>query len=198
MANAKISALTALAGSAVDPVADVIPIVDTSVTTTKKILVSELAIAIKVLGTETASTSGTAIDYTGIPAWAKRITFLLVGVSGDGTSNFLVQIGDAGGIETSGYVSSSGNGSGATTSTAGFIITQAVSASELRSGAITITMENAAAFTWVSTGMINREGTGPEFSAGRKSTSAALTQIRFTTVNGTDVFDAGAVNMMYE
>lgn len=46
MADTKISALTALAGSSVDTAADVIPIVDTSTTTTKKILVDELRIAI--------------------------------------------------------------------------------------------------------------------------------------------------------
>lgn len=47
MADQKISALTALTGANVDTTADVLPIVDTSVTTTKKILVSELGIAIR-------------------------------------------------------------------------------------------------------------------------------------------------------
>ncbi len=197
MANAKISDLTALTGANVDPLADVLPIVDTSVTTTKKILVSELAKSIKVLGTETASTSGTTIDYT-IPAWARRVTVMYVGVSTNGTSNFLIQLGDAGGVETTGYVSSSGNGSGSTTSTAGFIITQSVSASETRGGAVTLTNENSSAFTWVSTGILNREGTGPEFSVGTKSTSQAMTTVRLTTVNGTDAFDAGVVNVLYE
>ena len=72
MADTKVSALSALTGANVAQLSDVIPIVDTSVTTTKKILVSELANAMFVLGTEQASTSGTYIDFTSIPSWVKR------------------------------------------------------------------------------------------------------------------------------
>ena len=46
MADTKISALTALTGASVDTAADVLPIVDTSATTTKKILIDELRIAL--------------------------------------------------------------------------------------------------------------------------------------------------------
>ncbi len=46
MADLKISALTALAGASVDSTADVLPIVDTSAVTTKKITAAELAIAL--------------------------------------------------------------------------------------------------------------------------------------------------------
>ena len=42
MADTKTSALTALTGANVDPTVDILPIVDTSVTTMKKIAVSEL------------------------------------------------------------------------------------------------------------------------------------------------------------
>lgn len=61
MADTKISALTALAGSAVDTAADVLPIVDTSVTTTKKILVDELR---KALLSQTALTNSLSGDVT--------------------------------------------------------------------------------------------------------------------------------------
>jgi hypothetical protein len=50
-------------------------------------------------GTAVASTSGTSIDFTSIPLWVKRITVMFAGVSTNGTSPFLVQLGDAGGIE---------------------------------------------------------------------------------------------------
>jgi hypothetical protein len=67
MADAKISALTALSGAQVDTAADLLAIVDTSAATTKKILVSEFQIAINNLGVanqaqmETASTSTVAV-----------------------------------------------------------------------------------------------------------------------------------------
>lgn len=199
MADVKISALTALTGANVEQAADVIPIVDTSVTTTKKILVSELAKAMLVLGTEQASTSGTSIDFTAIPAWAKKITVQLVGVSTDGSSNLLIQIGDSGGLETSGYTSGAvlTNTPASATSTAGFIVTGTNASTREQHGAVTLTLEDATNFTWVATGMVNAAG-NVCVSAGSKSTSAALDRLSITTVNGTDNFDAGAINILYE
>jgi hypothetical protein len=46
------------------------------------------------------STSGTSIDFTSLPAWIKRITVMLVGVSTNGTSDYSRQIGTSGGIES--------------------------------------------------------------------------------------------------
>ena len=40
------------------------------------------------------SASGTSVDFTGIPSWAKRITVMLAGVSGSGTSVILFQLGE--------------------------------------------------------------------------------------------------------
>src|SRR3954463_10310757 len=107
MANAKISALTALTGANVDTAADLLAIVDTSATTTKKILIDELRNAIgPVSATKQASTSGTSIDFTSIPTWVKKITVQLTGVSTNGTSPLIIQRGDAGGVEPSGYLGS--------------------------------------------------------------------------------------------
>lgn len=58
MADTKISALTALAGTDVSTSTDVLPIVDTSVATTKKILVDELRIAMLSATMLTNSLSG--------------------------------------------------------------------------------------------------------------------------------------------
>jgi hypothetical protein len=33
---------------------------------------------------------------------------------------------------------------------------------------------------------------------GLKSTASALARVRITTANGTDLFDAGSINIMYE
>ena len=57
-----------------------------------------------VLGTAQASTSGASIDFTSIPSWVKRITVMFSGVSTNGSSNWLVQLGTASGVENTGYL----------------------------------------------------------------------------------------------
>ena len=150
------------------------------------------------LGTPVASTSGTAIDFTGIPAGTKRITVMLKGVSTSGTSNLLFQLGDSEGIETSGYVSGSVNVGGANTgSTAGFISILVIAANNY-SGAYEFTLENSSTFSWVGKGIISRNDGVPIMGSGTKSLSAELDRIRLTTVNGSDTFDLGEVNISYE
>jgi hypothetical protein len=77
-------------------------------------------------GTAVASTSGTSIDFTGIPSWVKRITVMFSSVSLSGASSYLVQIGTSGGIQNTGYTSSSfiiaTAGSNGSNSTAGYVI----------------------------------------------------------------------------
>ena len=202
MANQKISALTALTGANVEQLVDVVPIVDGSASATKKILVSELSQAMNVLGTVQATTSGTEKDFS-IPAWAKEITVQLSGVSTNGTSNLQIQIGDAGGIETSVYSSNAGgvNNSGALGTfaspiTSGYILMAVNAASSTWTGHIKLTLFEAAAFTWVASGTVFSADALYE-NVGVKSLSAALTTVRLTTVNGTDAFDAGKVNVIY-
>jgi hypothetical protein len=204
MADTKISDLTALTGANIAQTADVIPIVDTDATTTKKVLVSELAKAIEVLATEQASTSGTSIDFTSIPAWVKRITIMLKGVSTNGISPILLQIGDSGGIENSGYlgaVAQHVNSSSPTITnpTTGFGVTGAIAAGLSAHGKIEVVLQDSSEFTWVSSTNIGMEGAAQCHSGGgSKSLSAALDRVSITTVNGTDTFDAGAINILYE
>ena len=145
-----------------------------------------------VLGTYTATTSGTEKDFT-IPAWAKKITVNFVGVSTNGTSNVMIQIGDPT-VETSGYLCTSGT----TAFTTGFGIDSG-NAAAVRHGTITLVLADAASFTWVASGVVARSDTASTVqTAGSKSLSAALSTVRVTTVNGTDAFDAGSVNVLYE
>ena len=200
MSDTKISALAALTGANVDPAADLLEIVDTSTTTNKKIIVNALAQSMIVLGTEQASTSGTSIDFTGIPSGTKRITINFVGVSTSGTSLFLVQIGDSGGIEVTGYLGvTSGIGSAVVTQQtgAGFPIYFSA-ASSTTSGSLTLNLEDSSDFTWTVAGVFS-DSTVPTSSvvSGSKATSAELTQVRITTVNGSDTFDAGVINISY-
>ena len=147
------------------------------------------------LGTTQNTTSGTSIDFTSIPSWVKRITVNLRGTSSTGTSNYLLQIG-AGSVDTTGYLSSCLDFT-TSSSTAGFILTASVSSGNTRSGAVILT--NLGSNIWVASGVYCRtdSATGGVLS-GDKSLSGALDRIRLTTVGGTDTFDAGSVNIMYE
>jgi hypothetical protein len=154
------------------------------------------------LGTPVATTSGTSIDFTGIPAGVKQIIISFVGVSTNGTSNKLLQIGDSGGIETTGYTSNSHVFNGATigfsTAASGYAI-QSIVASHQLNGSITLTLENSSAFTWAGTGLLCDTVAGDITftTAGTKSLSAVLDRVRLTTSGGTDTFDAGQINIAY-
>jgi hypothetical protein len=204
MADTKISALTALAAADVDTAADVLAIVDTSATTTKKIPVDDLRTAMgPKLATEQATTSGTEIDFTSIPSWVKKITVMFNGVSTNGTSPVTIQLGDAGGVEATNYLGAVASTGAASITTAnisvGFNGEVAGAATVVRHGAVTLTLEDASDFTWVAQGVVSRsDATALNIIGGTKALSAALDRVRITTVGGSDVFDAGAVNLMYE
>lgn len=175
----------------------------TQTLTNKTITDSTNTVAACTLATEQASTSGTAIDFTGIPSWVKKITIQFVAVSTSGTANPYIQIGDSGGIEDSGYLGASSNLSDsasvvAANYTAAFGIASA-SASRALHGTVTISLEDSANFTWVASGVIADSSAAATFTvAGSKSLSAALDRVRITTSNGSDTFDAGAINILYE
>jgi hypothetical protein len=143
--------------------------------------------------------SGTAIDFTGIPSWVKRITVMFNGVSLSGSSSALIQIGDSGGIENTGYDSSTTATTGATGSTLnsaiGFVVGFGAEPSDV-SGHVNLT--NISSNTWIQSHVAKNSTTACAFGGGDKTLSATLDRIRITTVNGTDTFDAGTINISYE
>lgn len=144
-----------------------------------------------------ATTSGTTKDFSSIPSWVKRITVLFNGVSTNGTSNLMVQIGDSGGLETSGYsgaVSTSGGGT-ITSYSAGFLATSVLGATDTVSGSMTISLIGSN--TWVQSGTISQSSSQLGFGGGTKTLTDTLDRLRVTTVSG-DTFDAGSVNILYE
>lgn len=143
------------------------------------------------------SASGTSVNFTGIPAWAKRITVMFDGVSTNGTSAYIVQLG-AGSITTSGYLSAASVSGTGTNATSGLIACSSVAAATNQTGLCSIV--NISANTWVFTsiGGPNTGGAVLALSAGSVSLSGLLDRIRFTTLNGTDTFDAGTINVMWE
>jgi hypothetical protein len=154
-----------------------------------------------VSGTAVASTSGTSIDFTGIPSWVKRVTVMLAGVSTSGTSNLQIQVG-GGSVQTSGYLGSCGYISGTPASalfTAGFGIANTVGAGSIEHGALTLSLLDSATNTWIASGTFALSDGAVAFAtAGRKVVTTALDRVRITTVNGTDTFDAGSINILYE
>jgi hypothetical protein len=147
-------------------------------------------------GTAVASTSGTSIDFTGIPSWVKRITVLLAGVSTNGTSPIRLQIG-GGSVETSGYEGTAATpGVGSTALASGFDNYNAAAA-DLRTQHATFSLLGAN--QWVHFSQSTPSGAvNPCWVTGRKTTASTLDRVRITTVNGTDTFDAGSINILYE
>jgi hypothetical protein len=151
-----------------------------------------------VSATSVASTSGTSIDFTSIPSWVKRITVMFSGVSTNGTSNLLFQLGDSGGIENTGYLGAGSNSAvGSVLFTAGFGSNLINVGTAVLHGGIQIT--NISGNSWVAFGAFSRSDVAATGNtSGSKTLSDTLTQVRITTVNGTDTFDAGSVNILYE
>jgi len=163
---------------------------------------SQVAAANRVItaATAQASTSGASIDFTGLPSWVKRITVMLNGVSTNGTSDILIQL-FAPTVVTSGYNSLATDTAAAvsatTTSGAGFLVALPGAASELNSGSAIIT--NVTGDTWVYQACTSASGANRGATAsGNVALGAVLTGVRITTVSGTDTFDAGSINILYE
>ena len=144
--------------------------------------------------------SGTSVDFTSIPSWVKRITVMFSGVSTNGSSSLQVQIGSTT-FTTSGYTSTSGNAYGTNlvavaSSSTGFV-TQFASGSSARNGQMIIA--NITSNTWISSHMLGDvSGQGGCVGGGTVGLSGTLDRVRITTVNGTDAFDAGSINILFE
>jgi hypothetical protein len=151
--------------------------------------------------TAQASTSGTSIDFTGIPSWVKRITVMLDIVSTNGTSAIQLQLGDSGGVETSGYASTvssvSNSAYGSNVLTSGVPVNNGSAAAASYSGVLTCVKLNGNLWA-TSISCIRTDVAVAFFGGGNKTLSDTLDRVRITTVNGTDTFDAGSINILYE
>lgn len=133
-----------------------------------------------------------AIDFTAIPSWVRRVTVLLSGVSSNGTSAYLVQMGTSSGVENSGYTGSYGT----SLYSSGFLIGSAAAANVVHAY---ICITKVTGNTWVAATTAALSNTASTaVGAGTKTLSGTLDRVRITTVNGTDTFDAGTINILYE
>lgn len=151
-----------------------------------------------VSGTAVASTSGTSIDFTGIPSWVKRITVMFSSLSTNGASPPQVQIGSTTFV-TSGYLGAAMSGAEVTNNSTGFLLN---SGTFIASGVLSggLILSNLSGNVWVSYGASGRSDIARGFSLGGVLTtlSGTLDRVRVITFNGTDTFDAGSINILYE
>lgn len=151
------------------------------------------------LSTAVATTSGTSIDFTGIPSWAKKITVMFNEVSTSGTSAPLIQIG-SGSVETTGYVSSStaltNAAAVATSSSTAGILINSILAANILSGHVIFTLVGSN--LWIASGQLKEATTINVITSGSKTASGIIDRVRITTVSGADTFDAGSVNILIE
>jgi hypothetical protein len=143
--------------------------------------------------------SGTAVDFTGIPSWVKRITVMFNGVSTNGVSSYLIQLGTSGGIENSGYLGAASTITSAVATTAnstGLMFVRNPAAIEAYSGMSIIS--SMSSNIWSQFGVTGTPTVATTNSGGSKTLSGTLDRLRITTVNGTDTFDAGTINISYE
>ena len=141
--------------------------------------------------------SGTSFEFTSIPSWAKRITIAIAGLSASSTGDILVQLGTASSYETTSYVGTVVSGSGTSEAfSTGFKLVNSSAAANAYNGIVSLV--NLDGNTWVESGYLGfSAGTGTRGSAGYKTLGAALTRLQFY-IDGTQTFDAGTVNILYE
>jgi hypothetical protein len=150
------------------------------------------------------SASGTSVDFTSLPTGVKRITIMFNGISTNGSSNILVQLGDSGGVENTSYIAISAYSGGTnlaagTNATTGFAVNVGASSATTFYGSMTLCLQTGT--TWVASHTFGIAQGAAYFSVhggGTKALSATLDRVRITTVNGTDTFDAGSINIFYE
>ena len=169
--------------------------------TTQTLVAETGTLAPVVSGTAQASTSGTSIDFTGIPSWVKRITVMFSDVSTNGTANIICRIGTGGTVATTGYtgnitVLTHATAVSVSGTTGSLAISSTASASNSYVG--TAVWTNLSGDTWVGTSSGRTAITITTISNGAITLSGVLDTLRITTGNGTDTFDAGSINILYE
>ncbi len=147
--------------------------------------------------TAQSTTSGTTVSFSGIPAGVKRITVCVMGVSTSGSSQIMIQLGTSGGFQTSSYQGASNDGGTPSSYTSGFSFSPGVAGTLTWAGNMIIC--NGTGNTWTESHVIagaNNNYLG--YGGGQVALSGACTSVRITALNGTDTFDAGSINILYE
>tara|TARA_B100000029_G_C17520303_1_gene939614 strand:- start:114 stop:722 length:609 start_codon:yes stop_codon:yes gene_type:complete len=146
---------------------------------------------------EQSPTSGTSVDFTGIPSGVRNIKILFDAISLNGSEDLELELGDSGGIETSGYVSMAENGNTRTANTTSLQISSSGDASHAYTGQINLALEDVTNNTWCSFGILRHNDSNISLSGGSKTLSATLDRLRIKS-SGSNTFDAGSLSIMYQ
>ena len=155
-----------------------------------------------VSGTAITLTNQTAPEFTNIPSWVKRITVMFQGVSTNGASDILIQLGTSSGFTTSGYLGASNSTAAGVAATSNFTAGIGIraggssAAAAIRHGSVIIS--NISGNAWVAQGAVGYSDTNTMISTGASiSLAATLDRVRLY-IDGTQQFDAGTINILYE
>lgn len=153
------------------------------------------------LGT-VVNVSGTSVDFTSIPSWVKKITVSLSGVSTSGTSVIELRLGSSSGVEATGYIGccffSQASSVGNLNLSSGFMLDGTVAATNSRSGTAIFSLITGNLWAGIGNFGCSDIARFNSFAGSKTVSGGTLDRIILTTVNGTDTFDAGSVNIMYE
>lgn len=169
---------------------------------TPLLLQSGTAVNRLVTSTAKNTTSGASIDFLEIPTWVKRIAIVFTGVSTNGISAVQLQLGTSSGFETTGYLGSGINLDNGITpnianNTSGFRWEYSGASTVVRHGCAYL-IQISANFWAFSLNGGRSDTTAGLLGGGSKNLAGVLDRLRLTTIGGTDTFDAGSVNIMYE
>ena len=174
----------------------------TGTDTTRAVTVQALRQGFSQGHTLEATTSGTSFTKTGIPSWATQVIVTFANCGLNGTNNLQIQLGDSGGIETTGYNSASckmtGGGYLGLDSTDAFSTTafHITTASLNINGSITFTLHDSATNHWASQGCYSGSASNTFICSGQKALSSALTQIKLLPTSS-NTFDSGSWSVSY-
>jgi hypothetical protein len=153
--------------------------------------------------TEQATTSGTGVTFSSIPAGVKMITISLMGVVSNSDIDLTVVLGDAGGLEVSGYLMSHSNATSATVatelgdagSTANAFEINKQGSADIVHGTMILTLADASN-VWTQMHVMSNSNTNKTYwGGGQKPLSGELTQIKVGVASG--AFTAGSANISY-
>ena len=154
------------------------------------------------MGTPVATTSGTEITFTGIPAGTKQIILTFKNVSCSGTSQITVRAGTSAGLADSNYNATAANQINTSVATEGVTSGWPIKASGAGykfSGSIIITLQSATTNSWSAQGMWADISVSNNIftTAGGVVLSGTLDRVGIAFSSGSDTFDYGEINIAY-
>jgi hypothetical protein len=170
---------------------------DASALAVKKVLLEKIGAGL--FSANGTALSGTSVNFTGISSSTTAFAIAVTDLSSNGTSVPLIQLGDAGGIENTGYSGSVQEPGTATVNlSAGFAISNNTAAASLWHGIMLFVKISGSSNTWAAIGVFAKSDSAAlRVVAGTKALSATLDRARITMTNGTDAFDGGTANLFY-